>query len=124
MTSRDDQDWPAGLRAALRRQAEHPPAMTPEEAARRVRTRLSPRTRPRVRQWLVPVAAAAAVIVALASAGRLAEEPAPAPRPRLTEHHPVVVGPLPDNIVLWWADPETPVYFILPEAGTKTGGQS
>jgi len=122
MTFQDDDDWPDGFADALRRHAARTPSLMPAEAARRLRERLEPRPERRYRQWLAPAAAAAAVVLALASASRMRHEDGPAPRPRGVERSTVVVGPLPDNIVLWWADPETPVYFILPS--TPTGGQS
>lgn len=30
---------------------------------------------------------------------------------------------LPDNVVLWWLDPETPVYFVIRPAEPEQGGR-
>lgn len=66
------------------------------------------------------VAAATAVVLALA--GALGRRGGGAPWP--TVERTVIVEPLPDNIVLWWLDPETPVYFVVGPPTTHEGGPS
>ena len=134
MTDRDhDGDWPAEVVEALRRKAARPSSMTPAEAARRVGRRLeSPR--PRRRRWLVPAAVTAAVLLALTSVRRPPREPVAPPARAVpvaragpagpAAHAPIVIGPLPDNVVLWWLDPETPVYFVLAPPAPRKGGSS
>lgn len=117
MTSRDEESWPEGLDDALRRRAARRPAISPQEASRRVRARIGPR--PRRRGHLMLLAGATAVALALAGAlGRRDERWPP------TVERAVTVEPLPDNIVLWWLDPETPVYFVVGPPTTHEGGPS
>lgn len=116
MTSRDDESWPEGLEDALRRRAARCPAISPQEASRHVRARIGPRRRRRAP--LILVAAATAVVLALAGALGRDERWPP------TVERTVIVEPLPDNIVLWWLDPETPVYFVVGPPTTHGGGPS
>ncbi len=118
MTTRGDEDWPDGLQDALRRRAERAPALSPLEASRRVRDRIRPRARRRQRLGL----AAAAALVVLALAIAFDQLGGGSRRPARVE--PAVVEPLPDNVVLFWLDPETPVYFVVGPPTTQGGGPS
>lgn len=117
MTSRDEEGWPEGLDDALRRRAARRPVISPQEASRRVRARIGPRRR----SPMMLLAAATAVVLALA--GALGHRAGRAWRPPTVERT-VTVEPLPDNIVLWWLDPETPVYFVVGPPTTHGGGPS
>jgi len=100
--------------------ARRPVAMPPEEAAGRVRGAIEPTRRPsQLRTWL---ALAAAVVLALA--GWLAVRPAltPTPQQQRAQLEPPIV--LEEDVVVWWLDPETPVYFSLPQARGDEGGVS
>jgi hypothetical protein len=67
------------------------------------------------------LAVAAVAALALIGVGWLAlrngavPPPLPTPSQVATMHTPA----LDDNVVLWWVDPETPVYFILTPPGCK-----
>lgn len=119
MTSRDEESWPEGLEDALRRRAARSPAISPQEASRRVRARIGPR--PRRRRLLMLAAAGTAVVLALA--GALGRRGGVVLWPPTVERT-VTMEPLPDNIVLWWLDPETPVYFVVGPPTTHGGGPS
>jgi hypothetical protein len=107
VNSGPDDRWPDELERALRRWAGRPSRLAPSEAAARVRARIAaPSRRP---PGLLVAAAAAAVALALAAgiSERTTSAPPQAAAPAL------VVGPLPENVVLWWLDAETPVYFVI-----------
>lgn len=103
----------------LRRWGQRPAATPPSAAATRVRARIgSPRPGARPAWGL---AWAAAVVLAVVGSwllgGRTGHAPSPSP--------PVVqeAVALPDNVVLWWLDPETPVYFVIRPAQPDEGGR-
>jgi hypothetical protein len=83
-----------------------------------VRAAIEPARRPR-RPHLLALAAA----VVLALAAWLAIRPAspPAPQHQAQVEPPIV---LEEDVVVWWLDPETPVYFSLPQARGDGGGIS
>ena len=71
--------------------------------------------------WWFPAAVAAAVLVVIVgiwfTSGRIL---APAPARVATVTH----APLDDDVVLWWIDPDTPVYFVLDTGNAGKGGGS
>ena len=120
MSRDDDERWPEAFEEAVRRQASRPPTTPSHEAARRIGAALGPRRR--LRPWLVPAAAAAAVALLLTLATLLPREPAS--MPSLAADPPESnAEPLPENVVLWWIDPETPVYFVV-SPPSEQGGPS
>ncbi len=99
--------------------ARRPLGVPPEEGARRVLAAITQARRP------VPIrpllALAAAVVLALAA--WLALRPAlPPPVQQQARLEPPIV--LEEDVVVWWLDPETPVYFSLPQARGDEGGVS
>jgi len=93
--------------------------VTPEEAAGRVQ-RLSS-SRAGVRDCNPCSALAATVVLALAA--WLALRPA-APPPALLQAQLEAPIALEEDVVVWWLDPDTPVYFSLPQARGDEGGVS
>lgn len=121
MTSHDEKDWPEGVTDALRRNAAEAPRISSREASRRIRGRIESRP-PRRRHRLVLAAVGAAVLFAVLSLPKTTpkvEPPAPPAAPAE-----VVIGPLPENVMLWWLDAETPVYFVLAPPAPRQGGSS
>lgn len=103
----------------LRGWGRRPPATPSGKAATRVLARIrASRMGPRKARGL---AWAAAVLLAVLGVswigGRAGRAPLPSPLP---EHEAV---PLPDNVVLWQLDPETPVYFVIRPAPPGEGGR-
>jgi len=91
----------------------------PGTAATRILARIRagrPRARP---AW--GLAWAAAVALALAGSWLIGGLSPRAPSPTPTAGYGAV--PLPDNVVLWWLDPETPVYFVIRPAEPGEGGR-
>ena len=119
--TRQDDDRPDDFERDFRRSASAPPTMSPHEAARRVRERIS-KASPRRAWLLLPAAAMAAVLGLLAARALHVNVPTPPPRASVEPGTPAV-EPLPDNVVLWWIDPETPVYFVVAPP-THEGGPS
>jgi peptidoglycan/LPS O-acetylase OafA/YrhL len=99
--------------------ARRPVTVTPEEAAGRVQAAI---VEPRRRARLQPLLALAATVV-LALAAWLALRPA-APPPAQQQAQLDSAIALEDDVVVWWLDPETPVYFSLPKARGDEGGVS
>jgi hypothetical protein len=99
--------------------ARRPLGVPPEEGARRVQAAITQAPRPApVRAVL---ALAASVVLALAAWLALR----PAVRPPMEQQaqlEPAIV--LEEDVVVWWLDPETPVYFSLPQARRDEGGVS
>ena len=98
----------------LRRWGNRPPATPPEEAARRLVETLSPAPT-RFPVWRMAAAAAAVVLLVCGSwAGlRFGGGTTPAAAPPAGPTAEFVPPPLDENVVLWWLDDETPVYFVL-----------
>lgn len=91
---------------------------TPAEfAATRVVAEL-PRPRP-PRRWPRPVWAAAGLLLLLVALWLVPTQQAPQ-----VARNGVAAAPLDDNVVLWWLDDETPVYFVLAPTGESKEGTS
>lgn len=110
----------------VRALASQPLRTSPQEAARRVVERIDgePRSRIGWRWAAVAASLAVAVVVGLVVERRQTPQtPATslpiAPAPVATLDAP---PPLPDNVVQFWLDSETPVYFIVGPAGDAPGG--
>jgi len=98
--------------------ARRPVPTPPEEGVRVVRSAIERSRRPSpVRTWLALAAAAA-----LALAAWLAVRPAAPPTQQQAQLEPPIV--LEEDVVVWWLDAETPVYFSLPQARGDEGGVS
>jgi hypothetical protein len=97
----------------LRRWGGRPPSLAPAFAASRVVGRL--RERGAATPWL-RLAAATAMLVLITVTAWLAG-------PSRTEH-PAVAMLGSDQVVQFWLDSDTPVYFVLPPFGGETGGNT
>ncbi len=117
MSSPDgERDW-RRFEAGLREWARREPRTTPETAAGRVLDRLPARRRKSGAWWLA--AAAAVVLAGLAGVWWAARDGHPAP----TVVGTVVRAPvLEEGVVVWWIEPDTPVYFVLGPERSGTGG--
>ena len=115
----DDERNMEDFEAALREWSDRP---TVRSAASAVQTALGePARRTGAPAWWFPAAAAAAVLVVITGIWFISgRAPAPAPA-RLAA---VASAPLDDDVVLWWIDPDTPVYFVLDTGDAGRGGQS
>jgi hypothetical protein len=99
--------------------ARRPMPTPPEEAAGRVRAAIEPPHRSSQVRALLALAAS----IVLALAAWLALRPAaPPPVEQQAQLEPPIV--LEEDVVVWWLDPETPVYFSLPQARGDEGGVS
>jgi len=100
----------------LRRWGSRPPATPPEEAARQL-TAMLPPVAARLPVWRMAAAAAAVLLLVCGSwAGlRFGGGDMPVPHPADGPGHTAefVPPPLDENVVLWWLDDKTPVYFVL-----------
>lgn len=106
-----DSDGPGDerLERLLREWGRRPPATEPGIAARRVVARLQgDRSRPIWGRALLATAGAALALTTVWQGMRMIEPSTP-PGRRLVDEAP---APLPDNVVQWWLDAETPVYFV------------
>ncbi len=103
--TKKDEIGAEGWVAAWRRWAGRPPRLSPEDAARRVQSRIAVAERPA--RFRLALAGACAVLV-LAAGAWLATRP----RSPQTRSASAMTPPLPENVVVWWLDPETPVYFV------------
>jgi hypothetical protein len=115
----DDRDTDR-FQPALREWARKPPGTPAAVAGQRVAARIAA-ARPRsawTGTWAPRLAAACAVTVVLA--GVLVWRTGPLP-PTVS---PVVDAPpvLPENVVVFWLDAETPVYFVVAPLGDSAGG--
>jgi hypothetical protein len=101
-----------------RRWGRRPAATPPGTASTRIRALIrSGRTAsPR---W--NLAWAAALVLAVVGSWLLGGRTGHAPSPSPPAVHEAVA--LPDNVVLWWLDPETPVYFVIRPAEPEKGGR-
>lgn len=122
MKIEDDENWPEGLDDALRRRAARVPAISPEEASHRVRARIGPRPS-RHRPVIVTTATVAAVLALALTLGHRDRRGLQGQEPRPVEST-VAVEPLPENVVQWWLDPQTPVYFVVGPPTANGGGPS
>jgi hypothetical protein len=117
----DERGVAGPLEKALREWAKASPRTPAADAARRVRERIragGPRpSRTRV-GWQV-VAIASALVVAVAAATMLWRGPGSPPGASRASGAPPV---LPENVVVFWLDAETPVYFVVGPAGDAPGG--
>jgi hypothetical protein len=113
----EERDVPAFDRA-LREWGRRPPRIPAGTAATRLEARLG-RRESRFRRWRL--AATAATVLGILGGmwlisldGSRAPEPVDAPAAPSPS-----VPPLGDNVVLWWLDAETPVYFVIeaPDSG-------
>ncbi len=93
---------------ALREWGQRPPVTSSAAAAGLVVARLARRRVPRLRRPLLLAAAATAIVLV---AGWFGLKPTwtPAGNPTIA----AAPAPLPDNVVVWWLDSETPVYFVM-----------
>jgi hypothetical protein len=114
MSHRNDQEMDR-FEQEFRRWGNRPPHTPPDVAGRRIVARLKPvRSTMPIRQM---AAAAAAVVLLTCGAwaglhftGGTVAQPVPDAAARATEFVP---PPLDQNVVLWWLDDDTPVYFVL-----------
>jgi hypothetical protein len=111
MNKSDPPDRP-DFERALREWGRRPPRTSPEAAASRVVRRLAA---PTVSRRLPRLAWVAATITVVAAgtwyAVRNGGDGLPVTPPAAVAD--VAAMPLGDNVVLWWLDEETPVYFVL-----------
>ncbi len=103
----------------LRSWGRRPSALTPGAAAARIRARIgAPRGGPRPARSLAwATAIGAAVVGGFLVAERTGHAPSPSPTPLQQD------AALPDNVVQWWLDAETPVYFVIRPAEPGGGGR-
>lgn len=102
--------------SALRQWGSRPPKTRPDAAARRLI--LPARVPPRLPLW--QLAAAAALVWGVFLGGWYgAPEPAPVPVTAA-----MIMEPLPDNVMVFWVDAQTPVYFILNPPVSEKGDPS
>jgi len=117
----------AALEGELRRWGRRPPRTSPADAARRILTALEPRRRFHFPLRLAFASVAGTVLaVGLWLAMRNGENGAgrvEAPSAPAAPAAGAAAAPLEENVVLWWLDPDTPVYFVLgpPEAQPGEG---
>lgn len=115
MSHRNDQEMDR-FEQEFRRWGKRPPLTPPDVAGRRIAARLKP-VRTVLPIWRMAAAAAAVVLLVcgtwagLKFTGGSASHSVPdAAAAHSTEFVP---PPLDENVVLWWLDDETPVYFVL-----------
>jgi hypothetical protein len=111
-----DGDFDRAFSAWARRPLEVPP----EEGARRVQAAIERSRRPTPARVVLMLAAA--VVLALAAWLAVRSALTPAPQQQQAQLEPPIV--LEEDVVVWWLDPETPVYFSLPQARGDEGGVS
>lgn len=102
-----------------RRWGRRPASIPAGAAATRTRARIA--ARQGVRRTVTGLAWVAAVVVAVAGSWLIDARRGAAPTPSPRVVHEAVA--LPDNVVLWWLDPETPVYFVIRPAEPGEGGR-
>jgi len=116
----DEPDAPDRLEQALRAWGRRPPRIPASRAARQVVEKLRPRgSAVGTVRWALATAVATLTVLAVLLGPRGPQD-GPSPTP-LTRQAPV---PLPENVVQWWLDADTPVYFILRPQGEPIGGAS
>jgi hypothetical protein len=115
MSTRDDGGW-RRFEEEYREWAGREPRTEPRRAARLLVATLPDRRRAVARPWL----AAAAVALALLGASLWMARHG---RPSSTVVGTVAPSPvLQEGVVLWWIEPDTPVYFVLGPDEHGTGG--
>ena len=97
----------------LRRWGGRPPSLAPAHAASRVVGRL--RERGAATPWL-RLATVTAMLVLVAFTAWLGRPPRPS--------QPVVATLGSDQVVQFWLDSDTPMYFVLPPFGGESGGNT
>jgi hypothetical protein len=102
-----------------RRWGRRPASIPVGAATTRIRARIVAHRR--VRRAATGLAWAAAVAVAVVGSWLVDTRRGAAPTPSPRVGHEAVA--LPDNVVLWWLDPETPVYFVIRPAEPGQGGR-
>jgi hypothetical protein len=122
MPDRSNRRDVSAFERALRAWGRRPPVLPAGSAAARIDDRLDRRER-RLPYWRL--VAAAATVVAVVGGLWLVSLDGPGAPERVESSDPSTgptAPPLGDNVVLWWLDPETPVYFVIdsPDSG---GGQ-
>ena len=107
---------------ALREWGGQPPRTPAGTAATRLKACLGSRAN-RMRPWgLVAGAATVLVIVGGMWLVSLDGSRAPVPLDPAAPAPPPTAAPLGDNVVLWWLDADTPVYFVI-EPPRSGGGE-
>ncbi len=118
----NDKDYDGELEAfdaALREWAVRPAGRSAEAALRAATA--APAKRTVGARWWLPAAVVATVLVAAAGVWLTSGRAPDAFPPRLAA---AAARPLDDNVVLWWIDPDTPVYFVLDAGKPGKGGVS
>jgi ferric-dicitrate binding protein FerR (iron transport regulator) len=117
MTEERDQERVEAFEARLRAWAARPPTIPPRAAAEAVVARLARRPR-RVSTWRLAAAVAATVlaVTGVLVGRRGARGPEPAVGAVAS------IQPLPDNVMQFWLDAETPVYFVTGPERPVQGG--
>ncbi|MEW6367384.1 MAG: hypothetical protein AB1714_22370 [Acidobacteriota bacterium] len=96
-----------GFEEAFREWGRRPARMPAHIASQRIASKLDQRRRKPRWRWL---AAAAAIVFAVAGAWLLWQQALPDSRPPSME---ITQPALDENVVLWWLDSNTPVYFVI-----------
>jgi hypothetical protein len=101
--------------------ARRAPSTPADVAARRMAARLADASQAAAGAgaWARRIAVTCGVVLVVASGVLLWRSEAPPPRPSPAVE---VLPVLPDNVVIFWLDPETPVYFVVSAAGDVPGG--
>jgi hypothetical protein len=107
----EDAGWPGQFDAAFRAWVERPLDTPPDLAAARVRARLRQRSTAEVFPGLA-LRVAASITVALTIGVGLRVLWSPPPARLAVGAADVPAPPLPANVMVFWLDPETPVYFV------------
>ena len=118
MNTRPDGPSDERLEGALREWGQRPPATPPGAAARLALARIrGSRARSLGLRSLVAVSSLALVLASVWLGVRMMEPPSRFDRLTVDEAPP----PLPENVVLWWLDAETPVYFVTGPQEARRG---
>jgi len=117
-----DDDRPSNrFEAAFRAWARRAPVTPADVAAKRVGARIdaSSRHAPGPAVWVQRLAVACGLVLVVASGVLLWRNGTPPPIPSPAVEVPPM---LPDNVVIFWLDAETPVYFIVKPVSDDPGG--
>lgn len=119
MTDNDRQTdrFETALREWARRETRTPPRV----AAQRVASSIAATNRRAswATAWAPRLAAACGLVLAVGSGVLLWRNATPPPTPSPAVDAPPV---LPENVVVFWLDAETPVYFVVSPLGDTAGG--